>query len=191
MKQPTEQQKALLLVAIVALLAVVLAYQFVWRPMTEKRGTVGPQVARLRADLENLKRQLSHVAEVEQATAQRRAAVAQLEARLSRGVAIDTLLADLSSMAKEAHVRIESLEPLDVKGAAPGSEGVYAEIPIQIHAKGGYHQLGTFLSALEQSPRLMRVVRLELTGNDDEPWRQSAHVIVSTFRLLGPAEATP
>ena len=151
-----------------------------------------PKVARLRVDLENSKRQISRLAEMEKAAIQRRGSVAHLEARLSKSVAIDTLLADLSAMAKEAHVRIESLEPMEVKKAASDSGGVYAEIPVQVWAKGGFHQLAAFINALESNPRLMQLVRLEISnGGGDQLWQQSAHIMVSTFRLLESAKVAP
>ena len=184
-----EQTQIFILVGIVAVLGGVLGYQFVWRPIMPQSAAARPQMARLRTDLHNAKRQLSRLPELEQATAARRSVVEQLEGRLFKTVAVDTLLADLSSMASAAHVRIESLEPIDVKGAAEGSQGLYAEIPIQIRAKGGYHQLGEFIDALEQYERLIRLVHIEITGKADEPWRQSADMIVSTFRLLEPAQA--
>lgn len=186
-----EQQQFLMLGGILALLAMVLGYQFIRPAMTRARDTAGPALGRVKADLDNLRRQLDRLPEVEQATSQQRAAVVALTARLAQSATLDTLLADVSVMAREAHVRIESLEPLESAGPAQGSEGLYAEVPIEIHAAGGYHQLGAFLNAIESHARLMRLVRLEITGNADEPWRQSAQLIVSTYRLLEPKEATP
>ena len=191
MKLSPDQQKMIILGVIVAALVVVVVPRVAPKPSAGKPGAAGPQIARLRADLGNVKHQMDHAEQIRQATAARHASIERLEARFVQGPAVDTLLADLSLMAKAAHVRIDSLEPMDVRQATAGSQGYYAEVPVQVWAKGGYHQLGTFIHALEQHQRLMRLVRLEITGNADEPWRQSAHIIVSTFRLMEPAGATP
>ena len=191
-----EQQQALILIGILAVLGGVLGYQFVWQPMARSSKTAAtaattrPHTAQSRSDLENLKRQLSRLPDLERVTAERRAAVGQLEGRLAKTATLDTLLADLSAMATASHVRIESVEPLETQGAAEGSQGVYAEMPIHILAKGGYHQLGAFINTLEQHARMLRLVHLEISGNADEPWRQSAAMIVSAFRLLEPKEVS-
>lgn len=196
----TEQQKLLMLGGIVTVLLGFVGYQLLWRPMSAKMGVAKPKAAKMAADLEALRRELERLPALEQSVAEQRTQVSALEGRLAQGVAIDTVLADLSVLAQEAQVRLESLEPLSppkpstkkraetVPAVAPG-QGVYEEVPIQIRAKGGYHQLGAFIAALERHARFMRLTYLEMTGNADEPWRQSAHITVSTFRLVEPAGA--
>ncbi len=191
-KPLTQQQQVMILGGILGVLAVFLCQQLVWRPQWSRVQTVRPQVARLRADIEQITQRAGRLGQMEQASTKQQERLQALEARFAQGLAVDTLVADLSMMAKAAHVRIESLEPLNLQQtAAEGSGGYYAEIPIQLVARGGYHQLGAFVNAMERSPRLMRLIRLEMDSNPAEPWRQSARIIVSAYRLLTPvASAT-
>ena len=96
---------------------------------------------------------------------------------------IPKLLEDLSNMAKESNVKIVGITPLQAKEPQTGEE-IYQEIPILINAKSGYHELGKFLSDLENAGRFMKVVDINIKENSATPKRHDVELLVLTYKLL-------
>lgn len=89
------------------------------------------------------------------------------------------LLEEISQVARRSQVRIVASKPnADVNKLLPGSSG-YLELQILIAAAGGYHQVGAFLDALEQSDRLLRVRELGVLSNPDSIGR---HITIVLFQ---------
>ncbi len=63
----------------------------------------------------------------------------------------------------------------------------YIEIPIQLHVRGGYHQVGQFLAEVSNMPRIMRVSNLQVTASTkselDENLTTEARFTVTAFTL--------
>lgn len=95
---------------------------------------------------------------------------------------ISDLLESLSDMAKLANMSIVGIVPVEQKGA--GAESiVYKEIPIMITAKAGYHELGQFLSNLENSDRFIKVADMQIKSNPSTPGRHDVELLVVTYAL--------
>ncbi|TNF49535.1 pilus assembly protein PilO [bacterium] len=62
---------------------------------------------------------------------------------------------------------LNGLEVLYVKPNADVNKGFYAEVPIQIKVKGGYHELGMFFDAVSKLPRIIKVSNVTM-GNPKE-----------------------
>ena len=97
---------------------------------------------------------------------------------------IPKLLEDLSQMAKESNVKIVGLTPLQSKQGSQGPDEIYQEIPIRISARSGYHELGKFLSNLENSDRFMKVADIKIKENKATPKKHDVELLVLTYVLL-------
>jgi type IV pilus assembly protein PilO len=62
---------------------------------------------------------------------------------------------------------LNGLEVIYIKPRSDVSKGFYAEVPIQIKVRGGYHSVGLFLDAISKLPRIINVSDLTL-GNAKE-----------------------
>lgn len=59
---------------------------------------------------------------------------------------------------------------------------LYGEIPYIVRADGRYHQIGQFLTLLEQNPdRFMRLKYIKLTNNLSHPSIHPVEMVVATF----------
>ena len=96
---------------------------------------------------------------------------------------IPKLLEDLSDMAKRANVKILGITPMASKQEAQPAE-IYQEIPILINAKSGYHELGKFLSDLENAGRFMKVADIKIKENKVSPKKHDVELLVLTYKLL-------
>lgn len=103
----------------------------------------------------------------------------------------------LSSLASQTNVRVQTIFPQrmltpdnvveDIKkrrGLSDNEEVgevYYKEVPIQIDVLAGYHQIGMFLSMMENSGRPLRLVSLRISGNPRELKRHIAQVVIQSY----------
>ena len=96
------------------------------------------------------------------------------------------VLKSLSTMAKDTGVKITKILP--VKEAAVSADdnaysGIYRQEVIAIDAQCGYHQLGAFISQLENAERFMELVDIKIEAGGVSPKRHNVQLIVNTFIL--------
>lgn len=98
----------------------------------------------------------------------------------------------LSNLAGRAGVQIQSIFPrlstepyivatLEPNRQAPQTPEPYTEIPIQIEALCGYHQLGAFLSLIETGDQPMQVASLRVSHNAKELRRHTIELVLRAY----------
>ena len=96
---------------------------------------------------------------------------------------IPSLLENLSKMAKNANITIVSITPVTSNSQKEAKSQVYEEIPILITAKSGYHELGHFLSNLENGDRFMKIINISVKTNTTAPKKHDVELMVHTYVL--------
>jgi len=95
---------------------------------------------------------------------------------------IPELLEGLASIAKVSGVKILSITPLDLKESDDrDAKGYYKEMPITITAESGYHQLGQFISNLEEGSRFISIEDLRIQSNEASPRRHDVNLTLKTY----------
>ena len=71
----------------------------------------------------------------------------------------------------------------DLKAVETGGkqDKYYSEMPIQIKAIGGYHQLGTFITKLEQEKRVIVIDDVQIRYNKNNPRLHDIEMMVKTY----------
>jgi len=105
------------------------------------------------------------------------------EKKLPAQQEIPSLLENLSKMARNANISIIGITPVDLKPQKGKKNLVYKEIPILITARSGYHELGRFLSNLENGDRFMKVVDISIKANSATPKKHDVELMVYTYVL--------
>lgn len=63
----------------------------------------------------------------------------------------------------------------------------YVEVPIQLHVRGGYHEVGQFLAEVSNMPRIMKIGNLQVLANpkanEDEGETTEARFTVTAYTL--------
>lgn len=83
---------------------------------------------------------------------------------------------------------LNGLQIVYIKPQSDVNKGFYAEVPIQIKAVGGYHEMGLFLDSLSKLPRIINVSNINL-GNAKEDKLTGAVVLnisalATTYRYI-------
>lgn len=87
-------------------------------------------------------------------------------------------------MANDTDVKIVAIKPQRSEKAEQASD-VYTELPIDIEATSGYHQLGYFINRLENADRFMKIKNLRIEASDDDVLKHDISLVVSAFVLTG------
>ena len=101
---------------------------------------------------------------------------------------IPHLLKNISNMGQQ-----QGLEFLLFKPEKENPKEFVAEIPITLHLKGSYHQIGIFFDYIRRLPRIVNIKQLELGGFDEKTAKITARCQLVTFRVLPlpPPSSTP
>ncbi len=82
---------------------------------------------------------------------------------------------------------INGLEVVFIKPRRDVDKGFYAEVPIQIKVRGGYHEVGMFLDSVSKLPRIINISDITL-GNprDDKSGAMTLDVsaLATTYRYV-------
>ena len=91
------------------------------------------------------------------------------------------ILETIAKAAKTSDVRLIVSKPkMDIEALSPSASG-FLELPVQVEASGGYHQIGLFLDALEGSKMLVRIHELKIQASSDDIWHHHATFVLWTY----------
>jgi type IV pilus assembly protein PilO len=171
-----------LVVLVVALIVGGYWYSF----YRSKAKTIG----RLQGDLSNKQAKLNENEAIARNLPRFKEEVEKLNLQLSKVVQelpnsreIPNLLETISNLGA-----VNGLDVLYIKPNNDVDRGFYAEVPISVKVKGGFHELGMFLDALSKLPRIINVSNITI-GNAREDDRTGAIILdisalATTYRYM-------
>ena len=173
-----------LIILFISIGAIYLYVNFLLLPQIYGVAKIYGKTSKISIDVKDAQRDISEVDNLRKQAASYRGKIEEYERMLPAGQEIPKLLEDLSDMAKKSNVKIIGITPLQVKQQSQDSEAIYQEIPILISARSGYHELGKFLSDLENADRFMKVADIKIKENSTTPKRHDVELLVLTYVLL-------
>jgi type IV pilus assembly protein PilO len=103
----------------------------------------------------------------------------QIMIMLPEAKEIPHLLKNISSMGLQ-----QGLEFLLFKPEKENPKEFVAEIPITLHLKGSYHQIGIFFDHIRRLSRIVNIKQLELGGFEEKNGKINARCQLVTYRVL-------
>ncbi len=177
--------KKVLIVVVLATAVILLAYlNFILRPQVQ--GLFGNivGVSKLNADFTRAKADIAKIGQLRASISKYDEKIEHYGDLLPTEQGIPALLENLSDIARSSGMKIISIVPLEDKGAAIQRGQAYQAIPIQITAKAGYHELGRFVSTLENSGRFMKIADMRIRANAANPKKHDVELLILTYILL-------
>lgn len=175
--------RKILLVLVMVVLIFGLYWQFAYKG---KARTIN----RLRSDLSNKQAKLNENEAIARNLPRFKEEVKKLNQQLGKVVQelpnsreIPNLLETVSNLGA-----LNGLEVIYIKPRNDVDKGFYAEVPIAIKVRGGYHEMGLFLDALSRLPRIINVSDITM-GNAREDERSGVIVLdisalATTYRYI-------
>ncbi len=175
--------RKVLLVLVIVLLIFGLYWQLAYKGKART-------IDRLRSDLSNKQAKLNENEAIARNLPRFKEEVEKLNQQLGKVVQelpnsreIPNLLETISNLGA-----INGLEVIYIKPQNDVDKGFYAEVPISIKVRGGYHEMGLFLDAVSRLPRIINMTNVTL-GNAKEDERSGAIILsidalATTYRYL-------
>ncbi len=159
-------------VFMVLLLAIPLAsWWFVFRPRNAREAETMRQIEAKQTRLRALNYATGTIGDLKKEIQSLEKAVAFFQSRLPNEKEIDKVLNEVSLLAETNHLVTKSIRPLQraAEDTFSGADAPQAEQPIVMQLEGDFIGFYTFLQALENQPRIMRIRGMKLKKQDKAP----------------------
>ena len=177
-----EQNKDYIIMGVTAVI-VVLYLTFILVPKFGQLSKASRVVNDLNNKINQLNTMVKRQTQMKDRLTKLRKEYAEYSKKLPQEKEIPEFLEGISSIAKKARVRIVSITPSELRAVESKGKVIqyYREMPILITAKSGYHQLGKFVSDLEQGGRFMTISNLRIQYDSNFPRMHNERIKLLTY----------
>ncbi len=179
-----DQKQLLVLVGLACLIVFIIDFSFFLRPYTMQVFGSASILNKMGTDFRSAQSDISKIDMFKKEIEECEGKVSFYEKKLPVEQEIPKLLESLSNIARDSNIKILGITPIQNRPGSNAGGQIYQEIPILINAKCGYHELGRFLSNLENSDRFMKVADLAVRSNKQTPKKHDVELLVLTYILL-------
>jgi len=180
---PRQQKIGVLAGLVVAIL--LLDYFLFYSPRSDEISKLTQEVESQRNERDKKKKEAANIPKLKEQ-------MARLDGRLKEAVAqlpdrkeIPDLLSSISNKVKESGLDILIFRP-----RAENIQEFYAEIPVDIVVRGGFHNVATFFDEVGRFNRLVNIANIELRNPKakEDQVIMEVSTVATTFRFLDEAE---
>ena len=173
-------QKVLLAVAGFVFLGAALGY-FLLMPLWNKSKLLQEDIGQEKIKLVQIQQARAQIARFKQELAEMDVRYKQIQIMLPEAKEIPHLLKNVSNLGQQ-----QGLEFLLFKPEKENNKEFVAEIPVTLHLKGSYHQIGVFFDRIRRLPRIVNIKQLEIGKFEEKTTKITARCQLVTFRVLPP-----
>lgn len=176
-----ENRRRLVLVGILAVFAGGVYYTYVLKPLLRAVSEVGATVRTATAQLREIEQGLIQEPRLHQQRHELAERIAQWQTRIPPAEGLAAVIERLTDLAAQTGVKIQLISPQRAGPATvrpSASAPFYKEIPIQIDAIAGFHQLGVFLGRIELADQPMQLRSLRI---NEHPTLLRRHLVKMTL----------
>lgn len=180
---PQQQKLGVLAGLIVALL--LLDYFLLYAPRSDEISKLTQEIKNNRNERDKKKKEVANIPKLKDQKRQLDGMLKEAVAQLPDRKEIPDLLGSISNKVKESGLEILLFRP-----RAENVQEFYAEIPVDIVVRGGFHNVVTFFDEVGRLNRLVNINNIELRNpkvNGDQTILE-ASTLATTFRFLDDAE---
>lgn len=180
-----ERRRAFSYTLAVTLILGVYGFGF-YLPATRDAAEARQQAERLRSERTRLQKTLDASGDLAAATSEVEATLTAARAQLPRQKEIPELLRQVSALGHAA-----GLDILLFRQEPERRHELYAEVPVEMAARGGYHQLAVFFDEVGRLSRIVNVTDLSIKEAGTAGPRPAVHTTFSavTYRFVENAAA--
>jgi type IV pilus assembly protein PilO len=137
---------------------------FGYQARTKRAKELRAQQESASAELEKARRTVSNLPQLEAEQKELERKWRHAEKLLPTTKEMPELLTEMTQAGEQAGVEFKLFRP-----EAGKPQEFYNENPVQVQVKGGFHQVGVFLSRLANLSRIVNVTELHMAGTDQKP----------------------
>jgi type IV pilus assembly protein PilO len=180
-------QKILMGLGGLIALGILLVYLLLW-PRWNESNALQKDIDRENVKLAQIRRAQAQIVQFKQELAEMDIKYKEITLMLPEAKEVPHLLKNIANVGQQ-----QGLDFLLVRPEKENPKEFVAEIPITLHLKGPYHQIGIFFDYIRRLPRIVNIKQLELGGFEEKNSKITARCQLVTFRVLPlpPRSATP
>lgn len=184
-KTITAKQKKIILIAVGAVTVLYIDFAYILKPQARNLQKVSLELRQARAGLNQYKKGASEIRALETSLDSLKAMYANSENKIFSESEVTALLDDISKKALDSGLKIMQIRPqglsADWEKEIIDSAGLrLLPLALRLELSSGYHQLGRFLSALENNP-LISVAELKLRPDSAEFTKQKVELTLKIY----------
>ncbi len=151
--------------AILLLCAAVggAGYYFDTQHQIKALETAEQEEVSLKADFEKKQAKAANYERYKQQVEEMKQSLGAMLRQLPNKTEVANLLVDVSQTGLGAGLEFELFDP-----GSESPQDFYAELPITLRVKGGYHEFGDFVSGLAALPRIVTIHDISISGSGQE-----------------------
>jgi len=172
-------------IAVVAMVFVGVLGLGYWLDIKDQRISLEKaenKETELRQTFETKAKKAANLAAYEQQLEEMKASFGAMLRQLPNQTEVAELLVDISQTGLASGLEFELFKP---QGEVPRE--FYAELPISIRVKGGYHEFGSFISGVAALPRIVTVHDIEMVPGKDGG-ELTMDMLAKTYRYIDEEE---
>lgn len=163
-------RQRMVLISLLASLAVWVYYGYVLKPLVRAVAEVRQTERAARGQLREIEQAFTQEPQLHQQRRQLEQEVAHLREVIPTEEELPTVIERLTELGGQTGVKLQLIAPQRPLASTNHSKEsaaglLYTEIPIQLDALGGFHQLGAFLSLVEQGEHPVQLRSLRISEN--------------------------
>ncbi|HNR22236.1 MAG TPA: type 4a pilus biogenesis protein PilO [Steroidobacteraceae bacterium] len=165
-------------------LAIVLAYVFVWKNQRPELQRYQAEETRLRGEFRNKHSKAVNLEVYKQQLADIERSFGALLRQLPGKTEVPNLLVDISQTGLASGLEEKLFQP-----QAEQKRDFYAELPIKIRLTGNYHEFGAFVSGIAALPRIVTLHDIEIKPDSKDAYDVlTLDLTAKTYRYLDEEE---
>lgn len=175
-----DKQKAFLAVLIL-IFFIYGDFSFLMKGQLSAIKKIGPKSLKLTADISSLEKDLANIKQMQNKQEQMQEQSKKAKEIATEGQ-VPALLEDISRMANQNNVKIMQIKPIREPKAkqAPKEFSSYSGLNITLDLSCGYHNLGKFVSDIENSKIFMSLLKLSVAQSADHS-NHNVNMIIYTY----------
>ena len=195
-----QERQVLVLVLVLAVFILWVYYALMFQPLLKRVSGLGTQVKTSALQLQQTQEAIAKEGPARQEHDRLRTKLDELHTHFPPEEALPSVIKTLSDLATQSGVKIQTIfpqrgeNPLELlkkdkpaPNAASKAPDLYTEIPIQLDAVAGFHELGMFLSRVESGAQPMQLRSLRVQANSSEIKRHDVKIVIAVYFLATPS----
>lgn len=172
--------KKTILVILMSSIIFFLDFIFVIGWQNKRINTIRPQIKQIKADINTINDNFANIEELK-----KKFAIGKKE--IISGGQLSILMEEISNIANKNNALIMRIQPsADQKGKKETKNktvltGKFTPAFIDIELSCGYHNLGSFINALENSVNFMRIQNIKIISNENDYSSHRIALLIKTY----------
>lgn len=187
----------------ISIAAVIFLFVVLWVvtiPSVRRWGELNRQISEIRQKLKKSESLIANAPQLQNRLVSMKQKLEEYKSVLPLYSDMPDILQNISLIATASKVKLLKIQPLRAEklpsGSAKGGKNIpseeqtddtrqllYEEIPIQIEAKGGYHEIGSFINKVEIAKNVMSVADIEIEADTNDIFTHNARLLIIAYVL--------